>query len=203
MGALQNLVGRGVGFIVKNTATKKLNDKEKIETIMSSLFESLIEDKGAVILFHGSYYINKIFVKSDLLITHLEADVRDRSVYKEVFETIRRVADFSKSCGLCEYYSIKPDNSFPTGGFAGLDSNGDEVCNLVVDSFSCVGQVYNGKWDKVNIIGYTFERSVAELYINVSSGLWEHREEDLYLLYSLTDKYDIDLGNVYDFYSCA
>lgn len=197
MGALQNLVGKGVGFIVKNTATKKLSNREKIESITLSMFESLIGEKGALLLFHGSYYVNKMFVRSDLLITHIEADVRNMSGCSEVSNVIKRVADFSKSSGLCCNYSFDNSDTFPMCVFRAFDDYKQEICRIVIDQVYSINDVETGKWSKYHIIGYNLERSFAELYVNVSSGLWEYREEDLYLLYSLTEKYDIDLGKVY------
>lgn len=198
MSALNNLTAR---VLIPGQSTMNLNvfgDSGKVTMVLDPILTYLATSRGREVIFHGPYYVNKAFVNSNLFINHLEVGTVNLEDIQEIAESTEDSLEVSKSTGM--YYEHKKETSDDGRlcSFSMSDRTGKELCKFSINKLDYFDHIVGTKIPTCEVVGFSLEQSVAEMYIGMLSVDYQYREEALHMFYMLTDLYDINVEVVYN-----
>lgn len=198
MSALNNLTAKILIPGQKVLNADKFSDKGKVIMILDPILTYLATSRGREVIFHGPYYVSKAFTKCNLFMNHLEVGTVNLEDIPEIAVLAENSLELSKASGM--YYSHSQTTS--DGGrmcsFSMVDRLGKELCKFSIDKLDYFDHIVGTKISSCEVVGFSLEQSVAEMYMDMLTADYKYREEALYMFYMLTELYDINVETVYN-----
>lgn len=194
MSALGRLAGRVMAKGIKDDVVK-LNLYQKVDVATSSIYESLVNNFGPLLEFHGNYYANK-FLHSPIAINHVEAFVRDKESYNKMKSVIQSTLDFYLDSNLCADYVYFNIDEEEFGGYEAFDADGKIVCKLSVSIDENPIDTITTECGRSEVTGYNLHRLIAEMYCAITCVESGCKDESLFMLNMMMGCKNLDIDTV-------